>query len=574
MIGEGEQVKIKVRLYTNQPMVGFSDGYADSTGQGYTYYKEVYSGEEVTFTLIENTNYETVYVGAFINDEKVGEEDGFTLIAPTANRRIRIELIYIQKGMGFIYKESTDSYVFNRVTDDKFLLNKVEIPKLYNDGEHGLKPVTEVADELFKNREDLTSVIGGGNIITIGNSVCENCVNLTDFGFSPNVVSIGDRAFFNTAYANTFAVGANLKYFGEGVFAKSNFKGFLLSETNEKYKVINESLYIIEEDDNVLWSVKQERSDKYYISKETTKVAKYAFSGVKTAVIDFERDDISTVAGNSKFIEIGEYAFAYSEIYTVNLPNTIEKIGDYAFYSSKKLENLFMHNLENVKEIGKYAFAECENFDDDSGSLSQNKGIQDLTTPSRQFFTSVNEIGEYAFYNCKEIDYGDVKFSLIEGDFLTIGDYAFSYSGIKSIEFQNTKIASISNVAFSQTKLRNLIISDTKEVNESILNYLEKAEDGTIRLGGSDGIYRIDFISEYNLDNVIAYAKTFNVVADNFVEMSINETVYPQVYMAKTITAELYKEKQESDVVVKENEYVLNNYQLDEENGIAVLKSE
>ena len=108
---------------------------------------------------------------------------------------------------------------------------------------------------------------------------------------------------------------------------------------------------------------------------------------------------IVTINFHNAMRVIGDYAFSDVETFdplTLKLPQSLEKIGKYAFSNCKKLEiGCFPDNL---KTIGDYAFSGCEQ-------------IKTLLIPD-----SVSSIGKNAFYECSSLKY------------LTIG------SGVKVIE--------------------------------------------------------------------------------------------------------------------------------------------
>lgn len=73
-------------------------------------------------------------------------------------------------------------------------------------------------------------------------------------------------------------------------------------------------------------------------------------------------------AGVYKVTELGEYSFNGSDITSVRIPNTITKIGNYAFYNCKNLTSIAIP--DSVTTIGTYAFQSC-------------KKLTEITFPSR-----------------------------------------------------------------------------------------------------------------------------------------------------------------------------------------------
>ena len=124
--------------------------------------------------------------------------------------------------------------------------------------------------------------------------------------------------------------------------------------------------------------------------------------------------------------------FAYCVLLeTVNLPDTVEKIGLYTFAGCEYLEFI---NLENIKEFSDYSFASCvylENVD----------------------LSSAEIIGEAAFADTY------VSGSLVMNNLKVVKDYAFQGARIGSVMAQN--LEEIGSAAFQNNKfLTSFTFSD------------------------------------------------------------------------------------------------------------------
>ena len=130
---------------------------------------------------------------------------------------------------------------------------------------------------------------------------------------------------------------------------------------------------------------------------------------------------------------IDSYGFNYGKINnikSIHIPDSVEEIGESAFYGCNKIENITLP--KSMKEIGKYAFAECDSIF------------------SIEFKNSVEEvkIGRRAFYSCDKLE--NVKLSIninnigeeafLGDDSLTIygydGTYAQQYANENNIPFK------------------------------------------------------------------------------------------------------------------------------------------
>ena len=130
---------------------------------------------------------------------------------------------------------------------------------------------------------------------------------------------------------------------------------------------------------------------------------------------------------------IDSYGFNYGKINnikSIHIPDSVEEIGESAFYGCNKIENITLP--KSLKEIGRYAFAECDSIF------------------SIEFKNSVEEvkIGRRAFYSCDKLE--NVKLSIninnigeetfLGDDSLTIygyeGTYAQQYANENNIPFK------------------------------------------------------------------------------------------------------------------------------------------
>jgi len=154
---------------------------------------------------------------------------------------------------------------------------------------------------------------------------------------------------------------------------------------------------------------------------------------------------IPSYVGGIQTVEIGFEAFM--DIYyleAVFFPDSITKIGDYAFCGAVSLEKInpssdgsVLIDLSGITEIGAYAFAECT-FTEVSlpttvTSLSEGvfKDCKKLKSIS---FGSLASLGAYAFSGCETLD--SVTFS---GNFAKVGDYAFAdCSSLSAVTLPNT----------------------------------------------------------------------------------------------------------------------------------------
>lgn len=125
---------------------------------------------------------------------------------------------------------------------------------------------------------------------------------------------------------------------------------------------------------------------------------------------------------------IGNYAFKNSDVINIVIPESVEEIGNGAFYGCAALETLSLP--ESVKEIGVKAFQGCTN-------------LKNINWPSK-----VNYVPADAFWNCRSFnDFGIFKNVEI------ISSGAFIACGSLVVDNFGDKLKEIGNFAFTTSVL-------------------------------------------------------------------------------------------------------------------------
>ena len=143
-----------------------------------------------------------------------------------------------------------------------------------------------------------------------------------------------------------------------------------------------------------------------------------------------------------------DYRNLIKQMVTVEIPDTVTEIGEYAFYEWKNLENVTMSS--NITSIGNSAFSGCNN-------------LTNITIPE-----SVTSIGNSAFSGCNNLTN-----IIIPESVTSIGNYAFaSCSSLTSIAIPES-VTSIGSCAFDDcSSLTNITILDgvTSIENQTFYN--------------------------------------------------------------------------------------------------------
>lgn len=135
---------------------------------------------------------------------------------------------------------------------------------------------------------------------------------------------------------------------------------------------------------------------------------------------------------NSSVTTIGDYAFAYTGITEITLPDSVISMSNYVFYGCRNLQRVKLPN--NLSCISGGAFSYCESLTDieipesveriKGSAFEMCSGLYSITIPG-----DIVEIGDYAFEHCTKLNnvcFTPTKVAPTESNG-TIGDYAFSY---------------------------------------------------------------------------------------------------------------------------------------------------
>lgn len=228
--------------------------------------------------------------------------------------------------------------------------------------------------------------INFGGLTTVDYGAFSNCSSLTDLTIGNKIEEIGSRAFRNCI----------------------SLKNMIIPQGNSLKRIMS-----------------------------------YAFAGTDSLRMSYEKLDLSN-ANNLNVI--GDYAFAYGDMITANLPNSLFTLGDGAFDSCGKLSYI---NLGSAVYIGENVFKFCN-------SLKQIAIPATVTKIAKEAFCSLNliyvsigsrqngitelSIGKNAFFNCRRLRqieiFGNVVPELIDNE----DNNSFCYSDENNSIFINNLI--------------------------------------------------------------------------------------------------------------------------------------
>ena len=297
----------------------------DETLSGYVIYRLDAGSEKyvsVSGVLAQNT----------FTDETAKEGIKYTYYVSAIdkyNNNIKSENVDVVLTPENDYKERPFGYVVRNgyiaVTDCDINASEIEIPESIDN-----IPVTEISDMAFKDSK-ATKITLPSTIKRIGYSAFENCAGLTSIALPKNLESVYSKAFAGcTGLKEIDFYNAKL-YFSGKEDIPENDKFTLkasLSSDGQTFALNNDILFVPDD-------------CEYLISDKTVSILSY--KGKNPSV------KLPSKIENLTVDEISACAFKKNtNIISVEIPDTVKKIGSYAFMNCTNLQDMYFS--ENTLE--------------------------------------------------------------------------------------------------------------------------------------------------------------------------------------------------------------------------------
>ncbi|MDR1404418.1 MAG: leucine-rich repeat protein, partial [Candidatus Methanoplasma sp.] len=247
----------------------------------------------------------------------------------------------------------------------------------------------------FGDGADVTSVVIGSGVTTIGNNAFEGCLNLTSVVIPSSVTTIGENAFRGCVRLTTIDISNVTSIYEHAFYGCLSLISVDLSNVTSLYNgafTACESLRSVTMPSNITFI-----GDRMFIGC------------ISLTSIDF-----------SNVIAIGQEAFSRTGLISADLSN-MQHIGERAFAECYSLISV---DLSNMQSIGRDAFGNCTSLTSvdlsNVGYIGEGAFKACFSLASVVIPSSVTVINEYTFASCISLE------SIVIPDTVVIGTYAFA----------------------------------------------------------------------------------------------------------------------------------------------------
>ncbi len=325
--------------------------------------------------------------------------------------------------------------------------------------------VSSIGPGAFEYCTGLMEISFPVSLRSIGNSAFSECVNLERVTFESGLISIGPSAFKNCSNLFEVSLPDSLTSIGGEAFS-GDFNLTIISIPDSAHltgpkaftgcnKLLDSQGFIILDDSLLLQYTGQQNNIN--IPDTVTKIADYAFYGY------FIADNSSAPVGvdiTGPVTSIGDFAFAAWEnpLFGINIPSSVTSISLSAFYGTQTppeweiSENFVILNGILTNYIGSDPNPVIP---DSVTSIGFGAFYQRTALRSVKFSSQLTTIGEEAFAGCTNLtDILGPSGSTFTVKYFYDTDH-IENSGLYSISLPET-IQNIGTNAFSRTSIRNL----------------------------------------------------------------------------------------------------------------------
>ena len=294
--------------------------------------------------------------------------------------------------------------------------------------------VTSIESYAFYNASSLTSVTfaEGSQLAGIGEYTFWNASSLTSITIPASVEGIGQYAFYKASSLTSIIIPSGVTSIGDYAFAyTAKLQSITVDPDNANYSSLDGVLF--NKNKTILLKYPTGNSAVSYTVPSSVET----IEGRSFSILEYtDNNTLRTIILNNGLKNINIFAFRYSVVQSINIPDSVTSIGESAFSGATSLTSITIP--AGVTSIGNYAFygassltsitvtAGNTNYKDISGILFDLSGATLIQYPIGSTRTTydiqegVTIIGNYAFASASSLTSITIPASVT-----SIGDYAF-----------------------------------------------------------------------------------------------------------------------------------------------------
>ena len=344
-----------------------------------------------------------------------------------------IDDYYYTDGLIFKYNNGgayTVRYDVPHGSNARFDIEEIYIPSYYNDGIHGVLPVTSITMEAFMQ-----------------------CKSLKEIHIPETVTFIGQFAFRYCESLERIVLPDALEWlWGDSFWECNSLKEIVVSENSVNYETIDGILY---RKSGTLVRCPSALEISEVVVPQVNFISGYAFSG---------NPHIEKVVFSNGLKEIRRAAFRDCvNLKSVDIPDTVTRIEENVFFNCEALQSIELPS--GLITLGENAFYRCyalKEIDLPSNITELSEGLflncKALTRIGN--LEQVTKIGEYALSGCRSLEMERLELLLVA----EVGRHAFVHTnGIKSIVFSENVILQGEGVFWYWTEEQTIYFKGEEE---------------------------------------------------------------------------------------------------------------
>jgi len=453
--------------------------------------ERLYSVFDGWYYDIDCTEEYNLYQDEFVTD--------LTLYAKWANEDDSVPYTYVELEDGTI---EIRSYTGRRryITIPDYIDDKVvsSIGDNAFEGENRLREINlprylvNIGMNAFKDCSSLMSISIPDSVKYIGSKAFENNIRLSEVAFSNNseLLTIGSFAFSNCSSLYRFDIPKTVTNLdGSAFFGTIRMKAINAHKNSKNYSSVDGVLF--NKNKNTLIAYPASLNQEYVLSSKVTRIGDYAFGYTKELTVDLT---------NVK--SIGNSAFAYSNISSIVIPDSVTKLGSAVFEGSKISDITLGSGIINIPQK---TFTLCLNLETISipkeilsidGLAFANSNLKEITFEENSNLLNIDSMA-FAYTNLNSITIPD--------SVTTIGSSAFKtcLSLEEVVLSENSNLTMIGNNAFEETISLTTIYLPESLIKINDYAFLNSGLVGTINIPLNVSYLGAGaFASCYNLENI------------------------------------------------------------------------